>query len=218
MAAGYLQHLAGDQIEVLSAGSAPGDRINPVAVQAMAEEGINIAGAQPKILTNEAVQHSDVAITMECGDECPYYPGKRYEDWESSRPRRPGHRRGRPIRDEIRARIEKLIDRCFLPPDLRDVQPATVQPDAVTVQVAVVGGGQAGLDAPPPAARPTGRHPVASYTPARCCATPTSPPCSTLAVPHYAASRSLHAMQTHEPRWATTEPPARHGLLTQQSV
>ncbi len=109
MAAGYLQHLADDRIEVLSAGSAPGDRINPVAVQAMAEEGIDIAGAQPKILTDQAVQHSDVVITMGCGDECPYYPGKRYEDWELDDPAGQGIDAVRPIRDEIRARVEKLI-------------------------------------------------------------------------------------------------------------
>ena len=84
MAAGYLQHLAGDRIEVLSAGSKPGKDINPVAVQAMAEEGIDIASNQPKVLTPEAVQASDVVITMGCGDECPYFPGKRYEDWKLS--------------------------------------------------------------------------------------------------------------------------------------
>ena len=81
MAAGYLRHLGGDRVEVLSAGSAPADAINPVAVQAMAEEGIDIAGEQPKILTNDAVKTSDVVITMGCGDTCPFYPGKRYEDW-----------------------------------------------------------------------------------------------------------------------------------------
>ena len=109
MAAGYLQHLAGDQIEVLSAGSAPGDQINPVAVRAMAEEGIDIAGARAKILTYQAVQQSDVVITMGCGDECPYYPGKRYEDWELDDPAGQGIDAVRPIRNEFRARIEKLI-------------------------------------------------------------------------------------------------------------
>ena len=81
MAAGFLQHLAGDRVEVLSAGSQPADAINPVAVAAMAEEGVDITAEQPKVLTTEAVQASDVVITMGCGDECPYFPGKRYEDW-----------------------------------------------------------------------------------------------------------------------------------------
>ncbi|WP_395696416.1 arsenate reductase ArsC [Nocardioides sp.] len=109
MAAGYLHHLAGDRIEVLSAGSRPGDQINPVAVQAMAEEGIDIAGNQPKVLTTDAVQASDVVITMGCGDECPYFPGKRYEDWELDDPAGQGIEAVRPIRDEIRQRIEELI-------------------------------------------------------------------------------------------------------------
>lgn len=81
MAAGYLQHLAGDRIHVLSAGSAPADQVNPAAVEAMAEEGIDISAATPKILTDQAVRVSDVVITMGCGDTCPFYPGKRYEDW-----------------------------------------------------------------------------------------------------------------------------------------
>ena len=80
MAAGWLQHLAGDRVEVLSAGSAPADSVNPVAVEAMAEEGIDIAGTTPKLLTTSAVQVSDVVVTMGCGDECPYVPGRRYED------------------------------------------------------------------------------------------------------------------------------------------
>ena len=109
MAAGYLHHLAGDRIEVLSAGSQPGNRINPVAVEAMAEEGIDIAGNQPKVLTTEAVQASDVVITMGCGDECPYFPGKRYEDWELDDPAGQGIDAVRPIRDEIRRRIEDLV-------------------------------------------------------------------------------------------------------------
>ena len=109
MAAGYLQHLAGDRIEVLSAGSQPGSQINPVAVQAMAEEGIDIAGNQPKVLTTEAVEASDVVITMGCGDECPYFPGKRYDDWELDDPAGQGIDAVRPIRDEIRHRIEDLI-------------------------------------------------------------------------------------------------------------
>ena len=109
MAAGYLRHLAGDRITVLSAGSAPGNAINPIAVQAMAEEGIDIASEQPKILTNEAVQVSDVVITMGCGDTCPFYPGKRYEDWVLDDPAGQGIEAVRPIRDEIRSRIETLI-------------------------------------------------------------------------------------------------------------
>jgi arsenate reductase len=110
MAAGYLRHLAGDTIEVRSAGSEPGERINPVAVQAMAEDGIDIANEQPKILTTDAVKTSDVVITMGCGDTCPYYPGKRYEDWVLDDPAGQGIDVVRPIRDEIRRRVEKLID------------------------------------------------------------------------------------------------------------
>jgi arsenate reductase len=109
MAAGYLQHLAGDRVEVLSAGSAPGDQINPIAIQAMAEEGIDIAGNQPKVLTDEAVEASDVVITMGCGDACRWYPGKRYEDWQLDDPAGQGIEAVRPIRDEIRARVEALI-------------------------------------------------------------------------------------------------------------
>jgi protein-tyrosine-phosphatase len=109
MAAGYLQHLAGDRIDVLSAGSAPGDAINPVAVQAMAEEGIDIAGNRPKVLTADAVQASDVVSTMGCGDECPWFPGKRYEDWVLDDPAGQGIEAVRPIRDEIRRRVEALI-------------------------------------------------------------------------------------------------------------
>ncbi|MGB7963236.1 MAG: arsenate reductase ArsC [Propionicimonas sp.] len=109
MAAGYLRHLAGDRIVVLSAGSAPANTINPVAVQAMAEEGIDIAAEQPKILTNDAVKTSDVVITMGCGDTCPFYPGKRYEDWVLADPAGQGIESVRPIRDEIRARVQALI-------------------------------------------------------------------------------------------------------------
>ena len=108
MAAGFLLDLAGDRIDVRSAGSAPGASVNPVAVEAMAEIGIDIASAQPKILTTEAVEASDVVITMGCGDECPYYPGKRYEDWVLDDPAGQGIDAVRPIRDDIRARIEKL--------------------------------------------------------------------------------------------------------------
>ena len=110
MAAGYLQHLAGDRVRVLSAGSEPAASVNPVAVQAMAEEDIDIAGNQPKILSTEAVQESDVVITMGCGDTCPFFPGKRYEDWELDDPAGQPIDAVRPIRDEIRARVEALVE------------------------------------------------------------------------------------------------------------
>ena len=109
MAAGWLRHLAGDRVEVLSAGSAPAGTINPVAVEAMAEVGIDIAGQQPQLLSDAAVQESDVVITMGCGDACPFYPGKRYEDWELDDPAGQGIESVRPIRDEIRQRVEELI-------------------------------------------------------------------------------------------------------------
>ena len=109
MAAGWLRHLGGDRIEVLSAGSAPAGTINPVAVEAMAEVGIDIAGQQPKLLNDSAVQSSDVVITMGCGDACPFYPGKRYEDWKLDDPAGQGLESVRPIRDEIRSRVEDLI-------------------------------------------------------------------------------------------------------------
>jgi len=110
MAAGYLQQLAGDRIAVLSAGSEPGNKVNPVAVQAMAEEGIDISGAVPKILTTGAVQESDVVITMGCGDTCPYFPGKRYEDWTLDDPAGQGIEMVRGVRDEIRKRVLGLIE------------------------------------------------------------------------------------------------------------
>ena len=109
MAAGYLQALAGDRIQVLSAGSAPKDTINPVAVDAMLEEGIDITHNTPKVLTDEAVEASDVVITMGCGDACKFYPGKRYEDWQLDDPAGQGIEAVRPIRDNIRERIEQLI-------------------------------------------------------------------------------------------------------------
>ena len=109
MAAGYLQHLAGDRIDVLSAGSQPADQVNPAAVAAMAEEGIDIASAQPKVLTEDAVRESDVVVTMGCGDECPYFPGKRYEDWVLDDPAGQDLEVVRRVRDEIRARVEALI-------------------------------------------------------------------------------------------------------------
>ena len=108
MAAGWLRHLAGNQIEVSSAGSMPAEQINPIAVEAMAEEGIDITAEEPKVLTTEAVQDSDVVITMGCGDACPYFPGKRYEDWKLDDPAGQGIEAVRPIRDEIRFRIETL--------------------------------------------------------------------------------------------------------------
>ena len=118
MAAGYLRHLGGDRVDVLSAGSAPAGSINPVAVQAMAEEGIDIAAEQPKILTTDAVKTSDVVITMGCGDTCPFYPGKRYEDWVLDDPAGQGIEAVRPIRDEIRRRVENLVEE-LLPPHER---------------------------------------------------------------------------------------------------
>ena len=109
MAAGWLRHLAGDRVEVRSAGSMPADQINPVAVAAMREEGIDITAEQPKVLTTEAVQDSDVVITMGCGDACPFFPGKRYEDWELDDPAGQDLAAVRPIRDEIKGRVEALI-------------------------------------------------------------------------------------------------------------
>ena len=109
MAAGYLRALAGDRVEVLSAGSEPKDEINPVAIEAMAEEGIDIAGSTPKVLTVDAVRESDVVITMGCGDACPIFPGKRYEDWVLADPAGQDLEAVRPIRDEIKRRIEGLI-------------------------------------------------------------------------------------------------------------
>ena len=109
MAAGYLRHLAADRVEVRSAGSMPADQINPVAVEAMREEGIDITAEQPKVLTTEAVQASDVVITMGCGDACPFFPGKRYEDWKLDDPAGQGIDAVRPIRDDIKARVETLL-------------------------------------------------------------------------------------------------------------
>ena len=114
MAAGWLRHLAGDRVEVRSAGSAPGRSINPAAVEAMAEVGIDITGQTPKLLAYETAQDSDVIITMGCGDACPIFPGKRYEDWKLDDPAGKGVEAVRPIRDEIRRRVERLITE--LPP------------------------------------------------------------------------------------------------------
>ena len=109
MAAGYLAALGGDRVEVRSAGSEPKDRINPVAVEAMAEEGIDIGANTPKVLTVDAVKESDVVITMGCGDACPIFPGKRYEDWQLDDPAGQDLETVRPIRDEIRRRVEALL-------------------------------------------------------------------------------------------------------------
>lgn len=109
MAAGFLRDLAGDGVEVRSAGSLPADRINPMAVEAMREVGIDITAEEPKVLTADAVQASDVVITMGCGDTCPIYPGKRYEDWIVEDPAGQGIEFVRPIREEIRTRVERLI-------------------------------------------------------------------------------------------------------------
>jgi len=109
MAAGYLQHLAGDRIDVRSAGSEPKDQINPIAVEAMREEGIDITANTPKLLTVDAVHEADVVITMGCGDACPIFPGKRYEDWQLDDPAGQTIDAVRPIRDDIRVRVDALI-------------------------------------------------------------------------------------------------------------
>ncbi|MBJ6639641.1 arsenate reductase ArsC [Streptomyces sp. DHE7-1] len=109
MAAGFLSHLAGDRVEVRSAGSVPGDRVNPAAVEAMKEIGVDISAARPKVLTTEAVQASDYVITMGCGDACPVFPGKKYLDWALEDPAGKGVEAVRPIRDLIRTHVEALI-------------------------------------------------------------------------------------------------------------
>ena len=116
MAAGYLMHLAGDRVRVLSAGTAPKDQVNPVAVAAMAEVGIDVSAQTPKVLTDAAVQESDFVITMGCGDECPFYPGKEYLDWQLDDPAGQGIEAVRVIRDQIRERVDGLITRI----DARD--------------------------------------------------------------------------------------------------
>ncbi|KJY36622.1 arsenate reductase ArsC [Streptomyces sp. NRRL S-495] len=120
MAAGFLRHLAGDRIEVRSAGSLPGDRINPAAVAAMAELGIDISDQKPKVLTTGAVRASDYVITMGCGDACPYFPGKKYLDWRLEDPAGQGVEAVRPIRDGIKTLVEGLIAEI-------DARPATGQ-------------------------------------------------------------------------------------------
>jgi protein-tyrosine-phosphatase len=109
MAAGYLRHLAGDRIEIRSAGTQPKSEINAVAIEAMAEEGIDISNQEPKVLSDEAVLASDYVITMGCGDACPFFPGKTYLDWVLDDPAGQGIEAVRPIRDKIRDRVEKLI-------------------------------------------------------------------------------------------------------------
>ncbi len=110
MAAAYLRHLGGDRVEVLSAGSVPAEQVNPAAVAAMLEEGIDMSAERPKILTDAAVRESDVVITMGCGDTCAVYPGKRYLDWALDDPAGQGVDAVRPIRDEIRVRVQALVD------------------------------------------------------------------------------------------------------------
>ena len=109
MAAGYMTALSGDTVEVRSSGSEPGDQINPIAIQAMAEEGIDISLGIPRLMTTEQVRDSDVVITMGCGDVCPIFPGKRYEDWELVDPKGKSIDEVRPIRDNIKRRIEQLL-------------------------------------------------------------------------------------------------------------
>src|SRR5699024_1283442 len=115
MAAGYLREFGQGRIEVRSAGSAPGEQLNPMAVEAMAGEGIDITSATPNILTPEAVKASDVVITMGCGDACPIFPGKRYEDWQLEDPAGQGIEAVRAIRDDIKARVQQLVSELFVP-------------------------------------------------------------------------------------------------------
>jgi protein-tyrosine-phosphatase len=110
MAAAYLAHLSGGAVVVRSAGSEPADQVNPVAVQAMAEHDLDIRSETPKLLSTDAVRHADVVITMGCGDTCPIFPGKRYEDWDLDDPAGKGIDAVRPIRDEIRSRVVALVD------------------------------------------------------------------------------------------------------------
>ena len=113
MAAGFMRQIGGDRVEVLSAGSAPKDSINPIAVEAMAEVGIDIANQQPKVLTTEAVQESDAVITMGCGDVCPVFPGKRYEDWVLEDPAGKDLEFVRKVRDDIKCRVEELLSKLL---------------------------------------------------------------------------------------------------------
>ena len=115
MAAAYTLHLSGGAVEVRSAGSEPADQVNPSAVEAMLEEGIDMSAEQPKVLTTEAVKDSDVVITMGCGDTCPIFPGKRYEDWVLEDPAGKGVESVRPIRDEVRRRVVELLESLDVP-------------------------------------------------------------------------------------------------------
>jgi arsenate reductase (thioredoxin) len=125
MAAGYARALSGGAVEVLSGGSEPGDQINPVAIAAMAEEGIDISQAVPTLMTTEQVRESDVVITMGCGDVCPIFPGKRYEDWELEDPAGKDLETVRRVRDDIRGRVEAL---------LAEILPAASTPGGVTAR------------------------------------------------------------------------------------
>ncbi|WP_036964425.1 arsenate reductase ArsC [Promicromonospora kroppenstedtii] len=116
MAAGFLRELSGGAVDVRSAGSMPAEMINPTAVEAMLEKGIDIRAEQPKILTAEAVEASDAVITMGCGDACPYYPGKDYQDWELEDPAGQGIEAVRPIRDEIERRVRALLTELGVEP------------------------------------------------------------------------------------------------------
>jgi len=128
MAAGFLSHLSNGTVEVRSAGSLPGDQVNPSAVAAMAEVGIDISAQTPKVLTTDAVQSSDVVITMGCGDACPIFPGKRYLDWDLDDPAGKGVGAVRPIRDEIRERVQALL--LELLPHQRPAPPSAGEPPA----------------------------------------------------------------------------------------
>ena len=116
MAAGFLTHLAGDAVEVRSAGTAPADEVNPAVVEAMREVGVDLTAEVPKVLTAESVQASDVVITMGCGDECPFFPGRTYLDWVLADPAGQGVEAVRPIRDEVRRRVEGLLEQLGVVP------------------------------------------------------------------------------------------------------
>ena len=117
MASAWMRHYAGDRVEVFSGGSEPADQVNPAAVEAMHEVGIDISAEAPKAWTDDIVREADVVITMGCGDECPYFPGIRYEDWVTSDPAGKGIDAVRPIRDELRGRVVGLIESLGLPLD-----------------------------------------------------------------------------------------------------
>ncbi len=117
MASGWMRHMAGDRIDVYSGGSQPADSVNPTAVEAMAEKGIDISAESPRSWSNEVIRAADVVVTMGCGDECPYYPGKRYLDWELEDPSGKGIEKVRAIRDEIERRVRDLIDELGAQPN-----------------------------------------------------------------------------------------------------